>query len=70
MCFVYPVLQPVSTKRRGNGELPWSGGESRTFLKFSVFFANPFNRFGWLLYRVGGILLCFREKLKLSATVR
>lgn len=60
MCFVYPVLQPVQrqqkkkkkkNQRRGNGGgsgddsgLPWSGEESRTFLRFSVFFANPFNR--------------------------
>ncbi|CAN0552990.1 unnamed protein product, partial [Ectocarpus sp. 12 AP-2014] len=47
MCFVYPVLQPVLGRRardgRGGGSLPWSGEESRTFLRFSVFFANPFN---------------------------
>ncbi|CAN0131113.1 unnamed protein product, partial [Ectocarpus sp. 4 AP-2014] len=47
MCFVYPVLQPVLKRRardgRGGGSLPWSGEESRTFLRFSVFFANPFN---------------------------
>lgn len=45
MCFVYPVLQPRVRRRRGNsGGLPWSGEDSRTFLRFSVFFANPFNR--------------------------
>ncbi|CAN0041907.1 unnamed protein product [Ectocarpus sp. 12 AP-2014] len=47
MCFVYPVLQPVLRRRardgRGGGSLPWSGEESRAFLRFSVFFANPFN---------------------------
>eukprot|EP00903_Cladosiphon_okamuranus_P005945 g5874.t1 len=46
MCFVYPVLQP-RVRRRGSsgsgGGLPWSGAESRTFLRFSVYFANPFN---------------------------
>ncbi|CAM9411538.1 unnamed protein product [Hapterophycus canaliculatus] len=43
MCFVYPILQPPPSRRSRNGKLPWSGEESRTFLRFSVFFANPFN---------------------------
>eukprot|EP00752_Nemacystus_decipiens_P018720 g16783.t1 len=43
MCFVYPVLQPRIRRRVGSGGLPWSGEESRTFLRFSVYFANPFN---------------------------
>ncbi|CAM9903085.1 unnamed protein product, partial [Pylaiella littoralis] len=48
MCFVYPVLQPVQQQQQrrgggGGGGLPWSGEESRTYLRFSVFFANPFN---------------------------
>lgn len=44
MCFVYPVLQPRVRRRSGSGGLVWSGEESGTFLRFSVFFANPFNR--------------------------
>lgn len=44
MCFVYPVLQPRGRRRGSSGGMPWSGEESRTFLRFSVYFANPFNR--------------------------
>lgn len=58
MCFVYPMLQPVapaaSTSTVGSGTvrqnsggspgaLPWSS--STGFLRFGVFFANPFNRY-------------------------
>ena len=40
MCLVYPLLQPsVDGLHR---VLPWS--ESTGFFRFSVFFANPFNR--------------------------
>ena len=47
MCFVYPVLQPapVAAESGGDGEgSPWAGAGSKGFLRFSVFFANPFNR--------------------------
>lgn len=58
MCFVYPILQPVvpaaAAAAVGSGvarqypggsadALPWSG--STGFLRFAVFFANPFNRY-------------------------
>ena len=42
MCFVYPVLQPAP--RAPEEALPWSGAASKGYLRFSVFFANPFNR--------------------------
>lgn len=63
MCFVYPMLQPVVTKGGAEGgELAWSANASTGFLRFSVSFANPFNRCGMGWYGVGycGVVLpCF-----------
>lgn len=48
MCFVYPLLQPAALVGGGGGGgggvggVPWS--KANGYLRFSIFFANPFNR--------------------------